>query len=143
MSCIGRPPTNGLHPKTSDLKGEFTRKSVILCRARELLSRRPRQEVDMLNANAYGRFRIATCVTALALGSYGLTPNDCLAQAPAAAEKAAPAASAAAEAAKASPDLVGALSKELGSSPAQAAGAAGSLFGIAKSRLKAEEFGQI
>jgi hypothetical protein len=46
-------------------------------------------------------------------------------------------------AAKASPDLVGALSKELGSSPAQAAGAAGSLFGLAKSRLKPEEFGQI
>src|SRR4029450_3665653 len=48
-----------------------------------------------------------------------------------------------AEAAKASPDLVGALSKELGSSPGQAAGAAGTLFGPAKSRLKPEEFGQI
>jgi hypothetical protein len=48
-----------------------------------------------------------------------------------------------AEAAKASPDLVGALSKELGASPGQAAGAAGTLFGLAKSRLKPEEFGQI
>jgi hypothetical protein len=53
------------------------------------------------------------------------------------------AADAAAAAVKASPDLVGALSKELGSTPEQAAGAAGSLFGIAKSRLKAEEFGQV
>lgn len=98
----------------------------------------------MLYANAHGRLRIATCVTALAIGSLGVTPAECQAQAPAAAEKAAPAASAAAEAAaKASPDLVGALSKEIGASPAQAAGAAGSLFGIAKSRLKPEEFGEI
>src|SRR3954451_5629338 len=48
--------------------------------------------------------------------------------------------SAASTAAKASPDLVGALSKELGSSPDQAAGAAGALFGLAKSRLKGDEF---
>jgi hypothetical protein len=46
-------------------------------------------------------------------------------------------------AAKASPELVGALSKELGSTPEQAAGAAGALFGIAQSRLKADEFSQI
>lgn len=50
---------------------------------------------------------------------------------------------AAADAAKASPELVGALSKELGATPAQAAGAAGALFGLAKSRLKADEFSQI
>jgi len=49
----------------------------------------------------------------------------------------------AALAAKASPDLVGALSKELGSTPEQAAGAAGALFGLAKSRLKADEFSQV
>jgi Protein of unknown function VcgC/VcgE (DUF2780) len=48
-----------------------------------------------------------------------------------------------AEAAKASPELVGALSKEIGSSPDQAAGAAGALFGLAKSRLKPEEFSQV
>jgi hypothetical protein len=46
-------------------------------------------------------------------------------------------------AASASPELVGALSKELGATPEQAAGAAGSLFGIAKSRLKPEEFSQV
>lgn len=46
-------------------------------------------------------------------------------------------------AAKASPDLVGALSKELGSTPEQAAGAAGALFGLAKTRLKADEFSQV
>jgi uncharacterized protein VcgC/VcgE DUF2780 len=49
----------------------------------------------------------------------------------------------AAAAAKASPDLVGALSKELGATPEQAAGAAGTLFGVAKSRLKADEFSQV
>ena len=47
------------------------------------------------------------------------------------------------EAAKASPELVGALSKELGATPDQAAGAAGALFGVARSRLKADEFSQI
>lgn len=51
--------------------------------------------------------------------------------------------SAAAAAAKASPDLVGALSKELGATPDQAAGAAGALFGVAKSKLKADEFSQV
>ena len=50
---------------------------------------------------------------------------------------------AAAAAAKASPELVGALSKEIGGSPEQAAGAAGALFGLAKSRLKADEFSQV
>jgi hypothetical protein len=43
----------------------------------------------------------------------------------------------------ANPELVGQLAKELGSTPAQAEGAAGSLFGIAKSRLKPEEFAQV
>jgi hypothetical protein len=46
-------------------------------------------------------------------------------------------------AAQASPDLVSALSKEIGGTPEQAAGAAGALFGVAKSRLKADEFSQI
>jgi hypothetical protein len=46
-------------------------------------------------------------------------------------------------AAKASPELIGALSKEMGATPEQAAGAAGALFGVAKSRLKADEFSQI
>jgi hypothetical protein len=79
----------------------------------------------------------------LIVGALMLVPSAAAAQAPDAV-KAAPAASAAAEAAaKASPDLVTALSKELGSSPAQAAGAAGSLFGLAKSRLKPEEFGKV
>ena len=49
----------------------------------------------------------------------------------------------ASSAAKANPELIGALSKELGSSPEQAAGAAGALFGVAKSRLKNDEFDQI
>jgi hypothetical protein len=50
---------------------------------------------------------------------------------------------AASAAAKASPELVGALSKELGATPEQSAGAAGALFGVAKSRLKADEFSQV
>ena len=49
----------------------------------------------------------------------------------------------AAAAAKASPELIGALSKEMGATPEQAAGAAGTLFGVAKSRLKPEDFSQI
>ena len=52
-------------------------------------------------------------------------------------------AEAAAAAAKASPALVGALSKEMGATPEQSAGAAGALFGVAKSRLKADQFSQI
>ena len=50
---------------------------------------------------------------------------------------------AASGAASASPELVGALSKELNSTPEQAAGAAGALFGVAKSRLKPEEFAKV
>ena len=49
----------------------------------------------------------------------------------------------AAAAAQASPELVSALSKQLGGTPEQAAGAAGALFGLAKSRLKADDFSQI
>jgi hypothetical protein len=60
-----------------------------------------------------------------------------------AAEKAKSATNEAAAAAKASPDLVKALSTELGSTPEQAAGAAGALFSVAKSRLKADEFSQV
>jgi hypothetical protein len=62
---------------------------------------------------------------------------------PAVAQEKAAASAAATAAAKASPDLVNALSKELGSTPEQAAGAAGSLFSLAKSRLKADEFSQV
>ena len=43
----------------------------------------------------------------------------------------------------ANPELVNAIAKEIGSTPEQAAGAAGSLFGVAKSRLKPEEFSQV
>ena len=50
---------------------------------------------------------------------------------------------AATEAANASPELVGSLAKELGSTKAQAAGAAGTLFSLAQSRLKPEEFTQV
>lgn len=60
-------------------------------------------------------------------------PAGAAAQVPAAAKAAA----------SASPELVGALSKEIGSTPEQAAGAAGALFGVAKSRLKPEEFSMV
>ena len=46
-------------------------------------------------------------------------------------------------AAAASPELIGLLSKEIGGTPEQAAGAAGALFGLAKSRLQPNEFSQI
>ncbi len=52
-------------------------------------------------------------------------------------------AGAAAAAIKASPALIGALSQEMGSTPEQSAGAAGALFGVAKSRLNADQFSQI
>lgn len=60
-----------------------------------------------------------------------------------AADKAKTAKDEAAAAVKASPELVNSLSKEIGATPEQAAGAAGALFGVAKSRLKADEFAQI
>jgi hypothetical protein len=53
------------------------------------------------------------------------------------------AAEAASAAVNASPELVGALSKEIGGTPAQAAGAAGALFGLAKSRLTSDQFSQV
>ena len=46
-------------------------------------------------------------------------------------------------AAKASPALVGELSKALGSTPEQAAGAAGALFGVAKSGLAPDAFSKV
>src|SRR3954464_15449195 len=46
-------------------------------------------------------------------------------------------------AAAASPELVSQLSTGLGSSKEQAAGAAGALFGVAKSRLKPTDFAQV
>ena len=49
----------------------------------------------------------------------------------------------AAAAAKASPELVNDLSSAMSATPDQAAAAAGILFGVAKSRLKPNEFGQV
>ena len=43
----------------------------------------------------------------------------------------------------ASPDLVAALAKNLGSTPQQAEGAAGALFGLAKSRLKPADWSKV
>ena len=42
-----------------------------------------------------------------------------------------------------SPELVGAMTKELGITAKQAVGGTGALLGLAKSRLKPEEFGQV
>ena len=50
---------------------------------------------------------------------------------------------AATTAVKASPGLVGELSKQLNATPEQSAGAAGALFGVAKSRLKPDQFSQV
>jgi hypothetical protein len=50
---------------------------------------------------------------------------------------------AAATAVKASPGLVDELSKQMGATPEQSAGAAGALFGLAKSRLNADQFSQV
>ena len=42
-----------------------------------------------------------------------------------------------------SPELIGQLTKQLSITPAQATGGAGALFGLAKSRLSAPDFGKI
>ena len=55
----------------------------------------------------------------------------------------APAATDAAAAKTASPDLVGQLVKDLGITPKQAEGTAGTLFGVAKGAMKAEDFGKV
>jgi hypothetical protein len=47
------------------------------------------------------------------------------------------------EAVKASPDLTAALAQELGSTPEQAAGAAGALFGVAKKKASPTDFASI
>ena len=78
----------------------------------------------------------AVAMLAGATASTVLQAQDAAKKAPATTEDAA-------AAVKASPDLVNALSKEMGSTPEQAAGAAGALFGVAKSRLKADEFTQV
>ena len=44
---------------------------------------------------------------------------------------------------KASPDLTAALSKEIGATPEQSAGAAGALFGAAKSQMKPTDWAQV
>jgi hypothetical protein len=82
------------------------------------------------------------CAVAFTAASADLAAAGAL-QAQDAAKKAPAATEEAAAAVKASPDLVTALSKEMGSTPEQAAGAAGALFGVAKSRLKADEFTQV
>jgi hypothetical protein len=43
----------------------------------------------------------------------------------------------------ANPELIEELSKEIGGTAAQASGAAGALFGLAKTRLKPEEFAKV
>jgi hypothetical protein len=49
----------------------------------------------------------------------------------------------AAAGAKASPELIGSLTKSLGTTPEQAAGAAGALFSLAKTRLKPDQFARV
>jgi len=77
---------------------------------------------------------IALCALLLAVQGVALAQDAQKAPAPSAEAVAA---------VKASPDLVNSLAKEMGSTPEQAAGAAGALFGLAKSRLKADEFSQV
>lgn len=82
-------------------------------------------------------FLSAGCLTLMLLA----WTHHAAAQAPAAEKKSEN--KEAAAAVKASPELVNALSKEIGATPEQAAGAAGALFGVAKSRLSADEFSQV
>jgi hypothetical protein len=82
------------------------------------------------------RFLGMGCVALLVMSLTGSLAGAAGSQAPVATAEAA-------AAAKASPELVGALSKEIGGTPEQAAGAAGALFGIAQSRLKPDQFSQV
>lgn len=61
---------------------------------------------------------------------------------PAAAAPEAPAGPATVEA-SASPDIVGPLVKDLGITPGQAQGAAGTLFGLAKTKLSVDDFAKV
>ena len=85
---------------------------------------------------SYHRVMGTLGVVLLALAPANHAVQAAAAQAKAATEEAA-------AAVKASPDLVKALSSEIGSTPEQAAGAAGALFSVAKSRLSADEFTKV
>jgi hypothetical protein len=77
-----------------------------------------------------------TSVLALAAAVVCLSAAPVLAQTPAAtADKAL--------AATPNPELIGALASEIGATPKQATGAAGSLFSLAKTRLKPEEWTKV
>ncbi len=78
--------------------------------------------------NGMGVISIAVCTFSI----LGLAMGQGLAQTPAAAQAKSP-----------SPELVGMLTKELKVTPEQATGGAGTLFALAKSRLKPEEFSQV
>ena len=75
-------------------------------------------------SNRMRALSIAVCYLSIFGLAIGLTPAQTLAASP-------------------SSELVGMLTKELGVTPKQATGGAGSLFGLAKSRLKPEEFSQV
>jgi len=78
--------------------------------------------------NGMGVLCIALCTFTL----FGLVMEQAWAPTPAAAQGQSP-----------SPELVGKLTKELNVTPEQATGGAGALFGLAKSRLKPDEFSQV
>ena len=71
-----------------------------------------------------------------------LSPVLAFAQEPAPAASAAPAAGLTVEQ-TASPELVGELVKEVGVTPKQAQGAAGALFGVAKTKLSVADFAKV
>jgi hypothetical protein len=79
----------------------------------------------------------------VALVSIGMLAMTSAAQVSAASAAQEHTASAAAAAAKASPDLTAALSQQLGTTPEQSAGAAGALFGVAKSQMKPSDWAQV
>jgi len=79
----------------------------------------------------------------LALATFAVIVIGSATQSSAAAPQASTASAAAAAAAKASPDLTAALSKELGATAEQSAGAAGALFGVAKSQMKPTDWSQV
>jgi uncharacterized protein VcgC/VcgE DUF2780 len=88
-------------------------------------------EVEVMRKTDANEMRMH-CIVACLVVLSAIAPGQVSAQAPVAALANTP-----------NPELVGMLTKELNVTPQQATGGAGALFGMAKSRLKPDEFSQV
>jgi Protein of unknown function VcgC/VcgE (DUF2780) len=93
--------------------------------SRESLTRLLPCKEETMSMKRLGKILLVGCVFALVVPA-------AVAQTPAVAQEKTP-----------SPELVGMLTKDLNVTPKQATGGAGALFGLAKSRLKPDQFSQV